>query len=354
MPAPVRRFTSSVAPPYERGREFGAAHAAAVATTVTAYRRLFGAGVDLDRLGALALSRVDAWAPDLAAEITGIAHGAGLPVAHVAAVNARTELLAVADVPAGLQGPADVPAHPDECSAVVDLGRTTGAPVAAQNWDWYVDLADNWLEWTIPFPDGRRVTTMTEYGLVGKIGVNDRGVGVLFTMLRHDDDGRDVGVPVHVVARRVLDDARDAEHAVALCASARVSASTALTIVSPTGAVCVELWPGGPGRVDPDEAGQLLHTNHFRAAPAQAGDQAVARGSETHTRYEVIRRHLAGRAGALTPADVDGALGDHDAGVCAHPDPATPARQRYATLATVRVDVVAATLDVRAGPPCGR
>jgi isopenicillin-N N-acyltransferase-like protein len=341
-----------VADPYERGREFGAAHGERVATTVAAYRRLIGPGVDLDRWGPAVLARIAGWAPDLAEEITGIAAGAGLPPGLVAAINARTELLAAADVLAG---------HPpgrDECSVVVDLGRAGGSAVAGQTWDWYVELADNWLVWTIPFPDGRRVTTLTEYGVVGKIGVNARGVGVLFTMLHHRADGRGaggapVGVPVHVVARRVLDEARDPEHAYGLCATAEVSASSSLTMVGPTGVVCAELWPGGPDRVEP-EAGQLLHTNHFRAARPAAGDEAVERGSTTHVRYAALSGLVADRAGALTPADLDAALGDHGGGVCRHPAGAAGPAAAHATLATVRLDLAAADLDVTPGPVCGR
>ena len=193
----IRRFVSTVGKPAARGREFGAVHSRELAETVDGYRALFGASeADLATLGGEALDRIDRWAPELADEIRGIADGGGLPVRDVAALNARTEILAaLGRVAVG------------ECSTVVALGGADDEPVAMQNWDWYTGMDGNWLEWTIPHPDGRQVTTFTEYGIVGKIGVNDRGVGVLFNMLHHDDDGASVGVPVHVVARRILDDA---------------------------------------------------------------------------------------------------------------------------------------------------
>ncbi len=99
----TRRFTSAVAEPYPRGLEFGRAHAAQITTTVADYLRLFelkntlgiaNLPAEVDRLGAAALDRIQAWAPELADEIRGIAIGAGLAVERIAAINARTEILA--------------------------------------------------------------------------------------------------------------------------------------------------------------------------------------------------------------------------------------------------------------------
>ena len=156
----IRRFTSAVAGPVERGEEFGSHHADQIASTVDVYRRVFGMASDLDSLGEAALGRIGEFAPDLAEEIRGMAGGAGVPASHLAAVNARTEILAIAARATG-SGP------PSECSTVVCLGDDEAEPVAMQTWDWYPELADNWLEWTITHPDGRRVVTVTEYAVVG-------------------------------------------------------------------------------------------------------------------------------------------------------------------------------------------
>lgn len=345
----TRRFVSTVAGPFERGDEFGRVHAAEVAATIAAYRRLFatfGVPVDLDGWGSRALSRVDAWAPDLGDEIRGMAAGSGAPVEHLAAVNARTEILGLlrASAPAGA-GPAWVP----ECSTVVAIGGDE--PFAVQNWDWYAAMADNWLEWTVTHPDGRRVTTLTEYGIVGKIGINDRGVGVLLNMLRHREDGGDIGVPVHVVSRRILDTAADVRAALALCGSAAVSASTSLTIASRHISVSVELWPSGPGHVLPAEDGLLLRTNHFLTAAGRPGDIAPANGSDTLERYRELRQQLAGRGREVTAGSVVEVLASHDL-LCCHPDPEVTPPLQTATLATVRLDLAAATLATHAGTPC--
>ena len=208
------------------------------------YARLFalnGLGAtDVARFGLQALERISAYAPELGTEIEGIAAGSGLPAETIGALNARTELLA---------------ASAGECSTIACLGSMTasGSALGIQTWDWHNELAEGWIVWTIEHPDGRRVETLTEAGIVGKIGMNDRGVAVLLNILGHRDDGPPVGVPIHVLCRSVLDQADGAVTALEMVAAADVSASSAVTIVTDEegGTACsVEVSPAGPGFVD--------------------------------------------------------------------------------------------------------
>ncbi|MDF2824135.1 MAG: putative acyltransferase [Mycobacterium sp.] len=351
----TRRFRSAPAPPYDRGVEFGAAHARQVTATVAAYQRLFdtaaGRSVDLAHWGALALESITGFAPELAEEISGIASGATLSVTAVAAINARTEILAAVGRGTVL---------PHECSTVVQL-RRSAAPLSIQAWDWYAELDDLWLVWEIPHTDGRRTTTVTEYGIVGKIGVNDRGLGNHFNILHHRDDGLSdttIGVPVHVVARAVLDDADDLNQALTRAAQAPVSASTTLTYVAAAGtesaAVSIELTPAGVGYALPDPNGLLIHTNHFLTSPACLGDTELRNGPDTILRYDMLRRALAGRADTSV-ADVLEAMSSHLLGggaTCCHVDPTLAPSAQFQTLATVALDVAAGELAVHAGGAC--
>ena len=347
----IRRFESTVAGPAERGEEFGSRHAMEIARTVDAYRWLFGLGppVDVEGLGRRALERVETFSPDLAQEIRGIAGGAGLPVAHLGALNARTEILAVIGRATGFPGP-------DECSAVVSLGDEDAEPAAVQTWDWYADMAGNWFEWTIPLPDGRRVVTVTEYGILGKIGVNSAGIGLLFTMLHHRDDGVDMGVPVHAIARRILEVADTVDAGLALASSSWTSASTSLTLVGARRAgkraTTAELWPGGPGLVEPTPEGLLVHTNHFLSDPARAGDISPYTTSDTRVRYAALRRRLDPLRGRADTAQILAAMDDHEGGVCCHADPDVQTEPYYATLATVSLDLASGGLTTTPNGPC--
>ena len=346
-----RSFTSTPLPPRDRGLELGERFATEIADTAERYRRLFSTRADgpfdIDLWSERAWQAIRRVAPLHADEIAGIADGAGLPVEHVAAINARTEILVAAN-PTGV----------NECSTVVAL-PPDGPPVAVQTWDWYDAMSDGWFTWTIPFEDGRELTTVTEFGMLAKIGVNDRGVGVMLNMLHHRNDidaaKRDeVGHPVHLLARAILDDADSADQAVELASAPATSASTSLTVVDDRGsAASVELFPGGPGVVIPTE-GLLVRTNHFVSEAGEEGCLASTIGPSTRLR----REHLLEVFGDEPPAtaqEVLDAMTHHltDGGVCRHPITGNDPVLWHRTLATVTIDVVNRRLDVHEGGPCG-
>src|SRR6185369_8251424 len=84
--------------PRRRGTLVGAHCRERIALTWDGYERLFAAcGVaeaGVRAAGERALEQTAAWAPSLAAEIGGIAAGAGLEPWQAGALNARTEVLA--------------------------------------------------------------------------------------------------------------------------------------------------------------------------------------------------------------------------------------------------------------------
>lgn len=343
-------FRSTQMQPAARGREFGEVFAAKVRGTVQAYQGLFArvakAPFDLHALGARCLAQVAEFAPPLHEEMLGIAEGAGVAAELIGAINARTEILAVLGAP--LRG---------ECSTVVQVDPW-GAPVTAQTWDWYAEFADQWLTWEIPHADGRLTTTVTEYGIVGKPGVNNRGLGVHFNILHHQHDGADIGVPVHVLSRWILDSCADINQALQLCQRAPVSASSSLTLIAAAErascAVSVEIHPGGPGLVFPAADGLLVHTNHFLSRPARDFDTEPGSYPDTLVRYDQLVRRLSGRPG-LTATDLLKALNSHlgtTGALCCHPDPALPEKGQYATLASITLDVVNGTLRALPGGPC--
>ena len=229
-----------------------------------------------------------------------------------------------------------------------------------QTWDWHEHFADAWLVWTIEHEDGRVVHLLTEYGILGKIGVSSRGVGLHFNILHHRSDaaGGGIGVPLHVLARTVLDRADDASGALALMGAAEVSASSALTLVTAgnagKSAVSAELVPEGPRFVTPSATGLLIRTNHCLDPATAAGDRAPRLGPDSYLRHDVLNRALYGRTPAGREA-LRSVMASHAGGsgaVCCHPDPAAELGDRWATLATVALDVREGELWVRRHGPC--
>ncbi len=356
----ARLVVTSATAPGERGREFGRARADAVGECWRAYLRFFeGDGPfgreEVEGWGGEALGAIAAWGPELGEEIEGIAAGAGIAPEAVAALNARTELLArVARARReGARG---------ECSVLVALEAEGERPLGVQTWDWHEELSATWLIWGFATAAGMRVQTLTEAGILGKVGINSAGLAVLLNVLHHADDASvPLGVPIHVLLRRILAESESIFDAQKLIASAPMAASSAVTLIAAEGgeetALTAELRPAAvPGYVLPDEAGLLVHTNHFLTPAAVPGDQEPTIGPDSLFRYELLRRRAArlrgtrpGAAELLAPFDSH--LGRGGA-ICCHPEPGAAMGDRYMTLATVLVDPLAGRMRVAAGGPC--
>ena len=347
-PTTVRAFRSRPAEPEHRGVDFGRAHPVEIRRTFGAYRELWGAfGVgedDVREVGEAVLDPVRTFSPSLYAELIGIATGSGLEPWQLGALNARTELLARGDAWLG------------ECTTCVRIPRDGGPPTTVQTWDWHDALADSWFVWTLEHPHGRVVHTLTEYGILGKIGVASSGVSVHFNALRHRSDDGSGGVPVHLVARRILDKAADVDDAVRIAEEAKVSASASITVTGRRAqgwaAVAIELHPAGPALVGGHEDGgeYLVHTNHFLGGiPLE--EQVIRPSATTHERFTQL-------TAAVRPTDAQPLvtlLARHRGGPgdpCVHLDPSAPTGERVATLAIVATQPAAGTLAVHAGRPC--
>ncbi|QMU71429.1 C45 family peptidase [Streptacidiphilus sp. P02-A3a] len=373
-------FRSPAATPGERGLLLGRAFPDRIRRTADRYDALFlatGARPDqVAEAGVAALGQIARLAPELAEEIDGIARGAELPVHRIAALNARTEIL-------GRYGRQ----HP-ECSTVVHAPADGRPPVTTQTWDWHDDLRDGWFVWQIEHPDGRVVRTVTEYGIVGKIGVNAAGLGLHFNILAHTSDthtsdthasdahasdahaadartcgatGPEPGggwLPVHVLARQLLDRCADVEAAAWLAMATPVAASSSLTLAGfadgRARAATVELSPAGPALLRPDADGYLLRTNHFVDPRLARGEALATEDPDTRDRLEALRTRTADRPRPDAQALLDALTLhlDQGAALCCHPDPGAALGKRWETLATVSLDVVAGRLAVHPGGPC--
>jgi len=351
-----RLFRSTPAAPFERGLEFGQVHAQKIAANLARYQELFARiatrPYDLNALGKQALLQIEAFDAALYQELCAMAEGAQLAPEQLAALNARTEILALL----GAQ-------QRGECSTLV-WANPWGAPATAQTWDWHIEFAGGWLIWEIPHLNGHITKTVTEYGILGKIGVNNRGFGLHFNILHHEQDGkeRQIGVPLHLLSRHLLDAAYGFSNAaLQCCQKADVSASSVLTLVGAAGsasaAVSVEMYPGGPSLVLPQENGLLIHTNHFLAKTPAACDTEPAQFVDTLIRYDLLRRRLHGCSRfseeALREALDSRLMGADGALNCQPADTTGEPWSVYATLATVSLDVVQGRLHVLDGGPDG-
>ncbi len=313
-----------------------------MAVTIATYRRLLreAAGIgltDMRRAGADVAERLEPRWPALYEELEGIAAGARQDVLELAAVNARTELLAGTSQ--------------SECSVIA---RADGSRASlAQTWDWHPDLARASVVWTVHRGE-RWFTTATEAGILAKLGCNSSGVACGLNFLTCSEDGGTHGVPVHVLLRLILERCNGAQAALDLLQSSRASASSCITIAASgdEGAtvVAVEVSPGGVTVVEPDPDGWLVHTNHFLAEPPLGSDTQPTQHPGTLARRELLATLVRGGVPALE------ALASHvpaEQPVCRHGDPpGTPWAERRATLLAVAIDPADGEMRIAPGPPC--
>lgn len=353
MPTEPSHLLVDSSDPFERGRQRGRFAGARLGDTWPVYLDIFAATVasherQVDPLAVAAACEgpLGDWCPDLLTEIAGVAAGAGLDPLTVLALNARTEVLAHAGSTA------------TECSTVVEMPAAAAETMSVQTWDWHAELAGGWHTQTVR-GDRHSFTGLTEHGVLAKIGVNDAGVGLHFNLLRHRSDGAPVGqvrggVPVHLVARRVLGRAGSLADAVAIIQSAPLCASTVFTVVTEDDAVAVEASPDGVGLVGPAD-GWLVHTNHFLDDRLAAGERPAAEPVTTYDRQRLLRERVKAVA---EPLDVPGLMGlllahpEDGAPVCRHPEPSAAVGSRTGTLAVVGLDPAGRRAVVAPGGPC--
>lgn len=352
----MRVIEVSGATPYARGVSRGRQVADAVRRHWPVHLDLFAlAGWDDAEVHEHALASLDAlgeWWPDGRDEILGVAAGAGLEVWVAAALGARTELLVAKGGPDAEPGSAP-PRR--ECTVLA----TVDPAAAVQVWDWHRELAD---AWHVQHVRGGRFSHagVTEHGICAKIGMNERGVGVLLAILSHADDHAG-GVPVHSVLHRVLAESATVDEALVLAESAPVTSSSAITLVGPTAdggrtATAIELSPTGSERIETED-GWLPRTNHFLSSRLAGGSRTFRGDPDSDDRLQLVRQRVAAHSEPVHDAldlvpMLRTAPGQEIGDICCVARPEQPLGRAWQTLATVAIDE--SGLSVVEGSPLDR
>lgn len=340
-PAERTHVRVDAADPHARGRARGARLRDAIPAAFAVYERFFTlGGLTPDRIrtdAERALDAVGAFRPAARAEIEGIAAGAGLDVWQIAALNARTEILAGSTTIA-----------PGECTTIVRTGGD--GPFGVQTWDWHVELAAHWH--TLESHGGPRTFVgLTEDGILGKIGINDAGLALHFNILGHERDGIG-GIPMHVLAAIVLGEAGSVAEAVDIVRTAPVASSGSFALFDTTDAALLDLSPVGVSPV-PAANGYLLRTNHFLTPEPAAGEKTWLYQPDSGDRRDFVAARLAAAEPPASAADLPVLLrtGPGEPPVTCLPDPTQPTGQRWASLATVTLSPATRTAAILDGTP---
>lgn len=344
---------------FERGRIHGERARARVERSLANYRALFShCGIgwsDAQVIGARFRDPIGELDVQLLEEIEGIAAGCGRAPNELLALNARTEIL-----------PPNFPerANPawlkrmkgadfGECTAIAVLPSrsATGGALLAQNWDWLGSQREA-LVILRSSGEGGSFVTLTEAGMLAKIGMNGHGLGVCLNILRTPSDGLRRGVPVHALLRQLLGCASVAE-AERLVMRLSYGASSNIVCVDAAGqAASFELSPAGVGVVRAED-GALCHTNHFLDLAAVG--EVVAPPASFSSEPRLARaRQLVGERPKHGVEELKQMLRDESDGllsICRKPDPSMPEFARIESVASTVMELARGVMHVAPDVP---
>ena len=300
-------------PPQERGRQYGRQAAARIRRGVAHYSGQLAA-MDLDRGGVVALVRaylpvIERFDPGNIEEMRGIAAGADVPFEDVVLLNARTEILKLAQHPELRARLADA----DGCTGVVVMPGATadGRLIHAQNWDWKAECVETAVVLHVRSDDGPDMLTFTEAGGLARSRLNSAGVAITANYLQSDRDYRDIGVPLALIRRKVLEQQHVALAMRAVHATAKSASNNMM--VSHCGGVAIdfECAPDETFMVMPDR-GLLVHANHWvsQVALGKLKDTGIAGTPCSLYRDLRVREILEASLGSVAVRHVKEALFD--------------------------------------------
>ncbi|CAN6656454.1 hypothetical protein TRVA0_029S00364 [Trichomonascus vanleenenianus] len=244
--------------------------------------------------------------PTLFDEMRGISDGSNLPLADIIALNVRTEIAF------GL----NCEGNPlDGCTSMY---WNSGAEKTflAQNWDWKEEQHDALIALEADPIDAPRYRIVTEAGIIGKIGFNEHGVGVLLNAIVAN--GLDTTkLPIHLALRAVLD-FKSAREAIDFLNEFGGASAAHLLVADASTARGVEFSYKDIQSLEPDANGFIFHTNHFMLPH---GDVEDTQGQPVDSKFRVQRIAEISKSLEPTIASVQEAFKDekgYPGSICRH------------------------------------
>lgn len=353
-------FVSVSGTPEARGRSYGQQAADRVRKSAAMYgQTLVDLGYDAMARTQLITSfarEIENFAPHYLEEMRGIAAGANVPFEDIVMVNARTEVIAKAR--AEKKKAAELEPG-DGCTGALILPTRSanGRLIHGQNWDWRAECVDTAIVLRVRNDNGPDILTFVEAGGLARSGLNSAGVSITANYLESDRDFRQLGVPLSLIRRKVLEQ----EHfalAIKAVSTTPKSCSNNIMIGMAAGfgidyeCTTDEAFPIYPGNDD-----LIVHANHWVSEVALGKLRDTGRASTPESAYRDWRvRRLLNAKDKLTREDLKHALFD-DFGapysVCRPPRPGSH-DNLSATVSMVIMEPAAGLMEVAPLPALNR
>jgi isopenicillin-N N-acyltransferase-like protein len=364
-PAPFIQVSGA---PRERGRQYGEQAAARIRRGIEHYgaqlEKLQLRWPEIQAIVAEYEPTIAAFEPRFVDEMRGIAEGAGVDPAAVVMLNARTEVLKLADRRRKARTQTHTQAgsaaiDPDGCTGIVALPPATAAGrlIHAQNWDWKVECAETAVVLRVARDDGPDLLTFTEAGGLARSGMNAAGIAITANYLESDRDYRQLGVPLALLRRKALEQQHLALAMRIVYATPKSASNNVM--VSHAGGVAIdfECAPDETFQVQA-ERGVIVHANHFQSpvALAKLKDTGIATTPDSLYRDLRVRQLVEPHIGRLTRAEIKAALFDDFAtpwSVC-RPPRLNTSSNLSASVAMVVMEPALGLMDVAMLPALNR
>ena len=335
--------------PYEMGKTHGQILAKEIKANLELYFMMFRGLFGLEPQQCLIhadqfLDVMQKDAPFLLEEMEGIARGAEVSLTEILFLNARSEIMSVGQAPDEVIG---------ECTAIGLTGERTLSrkPILVQNWDWHERVRQTTAIFRIEPEQWPKAIFLAEAGQVGKIGVNENGLGVLLNILIID--GMAHGLPVHVLLRLVLG-TKDTAESLALVKNAQRAGASHFLIGDKSGNIKgLELTPQVVKVIAPS-GGVVVHTNHYCDADLAEKDVGRHLMIDSFARFDRARALFSGRK-QWDDQSLAEILTNHDdapGSICRHARAEDEEYLRNDTVASCIIDLIKCKMRVSYGQPC--
>ncbi|GED14985.1 C45 family autoproteolytic acyltransferase/hydolase [Aneurinibacillus migulanus] len=339
---------------FERGKQLGQLAKQQIVHNIETYKALFLEMAQVKWEAARAHSVqyipwIERYDVEILEEIKGISEGAEQDLLDLIVLNARSEIIT------NLAG-VDIPS--DGCTSMAAVPEMTKSKemLLGQNWDWNNRVKPGMIVLEINQAPRPTILMVTEAGIVGKIGMNSEGVGVCLNFLGTSE--REIGVPIHVVLRGILN-SKTLPQAVGQVARLTRGTSANYLIAHKEGeALNVETTPTNYDVLYPNK-GWLVHANHF-IGPRKVMIQDTARivSPDTHLRQGRASKQLGSYGKGIDAKAFKRIFRDHGGspdGICRHGEVLAPDLGRpliSSTVFSIIMNMSQGTFELAVGQPC--
>lgn len=357
LPCPLIEVSGT---PLERGHQYGEQAAERILRGVDHYKnQLHSSGLKDDDLAAMIdrfAGAIENYGSQYIEEIKGIARAVNKDLSAILLLNARTEILKLAR--RREKGQQDF-IQSDGCTGVFVMPSASqdNSFIHAQNWDWKAECAETAIVLKIKREDGPDIITFTEAGGLARTGFNSAGITISGNYLETDRDYRELGVPLAIIRRKVLEQDQLAMSMQAVYGT-RKSASNNMMIGHVHGiAIDFECAPDETFLVHPQD-GILVHANHFQSPVALSKllDKGINNMPDSLYRDLRVRQLLEPHKGRITIDTVKDALSDMfetPYSVCRPPRKSPLSNNQSATVATIVMVPAEGRIEVALLPALG-